>query len=101
MIIKAKHDELKNYVNHTKKNSALLENEIENVIMNVERLGTIWQGEDYNKFADNILEYFTRMKIIPKTLTTVSSFIEEVDNSYIESDESFARDLRKEAEFNE
>lgn len=101
MIIKANHNELKNYANHTKKNSVLLENEIDSVIMNVQKLGTIWQGNDYNRFKDNILSYFTRMKVIPKTLDTISTFISEVDNSYIESDESFAKDLRKEVNLNE
>ena len=101
MIIKANHDELNNYVNHTNKNSVLLQNEIDNVIMNVKKLGAIWQGDDYNKFSDNILTYFTRMKVIPNTLSTISTFIKKVDDSYIESDESFANDLRKEVNFHE
>lgn len=100
MIIKVKHNELKNYADHTNKNSALLENEIDSVIMNVEKLGTIWKGDDYDKFKDNILSYFTRMKVIPNTLSTISSFIKKVDDNYIESDESFARELRNEAELN-
>jgi len=98
MLLKVKHDELKNVKDVMIKDSALLDDEINILKEQIEKLRTIWQGQDANMFCDNVYNYIERMKTIPASIRTLGDFINKANNRYAENDEMFSRELQTEVD---
>ena len=98
MLLKVKHDELKNVKDVMIKDSALLDDEINILKEQIEKLRTIWQGQDAKMFCDNVYNYVERMKTIPTSMRILGDFINKANNRYAESDEMFSRELQTEVD---
>ena len=96
MIIKVKHDELKNVKDVMARDGNAYDEEIKSMLNQISILRGIWQGDDAKEFCDNAEDYFTKMKTIPIALRNMSRFIDSVDKDLTEADEQFARELRTE-----
>ncbi len=96
MILKVNHDDLNVVTDNMLKNSDALTVEIDNLLDYLESIKLIWRGQDSDTFYDNAYNYINRMKIIPAAIDTFGKFIKEVDGQYVDSDNSFAKDLQKE-----
>lgn len=98
MILKVKHDELNNVKDVMVKDGELLDTEIETLLGQIDKLKTIWQGQDAEIFCNNVYEYINRMKTIPITLRTMGKFINNINNQYSENDEAFGKELETEVD---
>lgn len=96
MVLKVNHENLNGVTDNMLKNSDALTVEIDNLLDYLESIKLIWRGQDSDTFYDNAYNYINRMKIIPAAIETFGKFIKEVDNQYVDSDNSFANDLQKE-----
>ncbi len=97
MVLKVKHEELYNVVDVMEKDSDAYDTEIENMLKEIEKLRTIWQGQDAKIFCDNIYNYVTKMKNIPIALRNMSKFTRKVNGGYSDNDDSFSKELETEA----
>lgn len=96
MILKVKHEELQK-VKHTMiKDGNALNDEIKIMQDEMEKLKTIWQGQDASTFYDNVYGYLDKMKKIPASLIEMGNFINNMDRSYTERDQEFSKELQKE-----
>lgn len=98
MILKVKHEELKKVKDVMKNDGELLDNEIAIMLEQLEKLKTIWQGQDSDVFCSNVYNYVTRMKTIPSSLRVLSEFIGKADNKYIDNDDAFSQELKTEVD---
>lgn len=98
MILKIKHEELKNVKDVMKKDASLLNDEIDILLEQTEKLKTIWQGQDADMFCNNVYEYLKKMKPIPACLNVLGDFINNINNKYTENDESFSKELQTEVD---
>lgn len=98
MILKVKHDELNNVKDVMVKDSELLDSEIKTLLEQIEKLRTIWQGQDATIFCNNVYEYINKMKTLPVTLRTMGKFINNINNQYTENDEAFGKELETEVD---
>lgn len=101
MVIKIKHEELKQVKDVMKKDADLLVSEIDVLISQVERLKTIWQGQDSDVFYNHMMDYTNKMKNIPNAMTRISEYINKVNIRYTDSDRAFSRQLQTEVDDNE
>lgn len=97
-VIKVKHEELKNVKNVMKNDGDSLDQELDALLKNIEKLRTIWQGQDSDFFCNNTLAYIDKMKKIPVAMRTISDFIDKADNGYSDHDEAFSRELQTEVD---
>lgn len=97
MLLKVKHEELHDVLNTMVKDGDAYDTEIEKMLGEIEKLRTIWQGQDATVFCDNVHAYITKMKNIPIALRNMSTFIDKANNGYTEKDEEFSKELEKEA----
>jgi uncharacterized protein YukE len=97
MLLKVKHEELENVTGVMVKDGDAYDIEIDKMLEQIEKLRTIWQGKDAEIFCDNVTNYITKMKNIPKCLRNMSKFVNNVNNGYTEQDESFSKELETEA----
>lgn len=98
MILKVKHEELRNVSKTMTKDGEAYDVEIKNMLEQIEKLKTIWQGEDAEQFYKNVKEYIEKMKNIPIALRNMSKFIDKANGGYSENDESFGKELEVEAD---
>lgn len=97
MVIKVKHDELRNVQNVMKTDGELYDEEIKNMLEQVEKLRNIWQGDDAVQFCDHLNAYVTKMKNIPIALRNMSTFMEKTNNGFCDKDQEFSKELETEA----
>ena len=97
MNLKVKHNELNNVKKNLNANSEKLNTEIELWLNCIEKLRTIWQGDDANLFCDKAEGYVSRMKVISSSFDTIGNFIKEADDVYLEKDMKLKNNLEKEA----
>lgn len=97
MVLKVKHDELHDVLSIMEKDGDVYDTEIENMLDQIEKLRTIWLGQDAKIFCDNVHDYVEKMKNIPIALRNMSTFIKKTNNGYTENDESFSKELETEA----
>lgn len=98
MLLKVKHEELRGVLNTMKKDGDAYDTEIEKMLSEIDKLRTIWQGQDATIFCDNVHAYITKMKNIPIALRNMSTFINKANNGYEENDESFSKELQTEVD---
>lgn len=97
MLLKVRHEELYDVVNTMEKDGDAYDTEIDNMLKEIEKLRTIWQGQDAKIFCDNAQNYITKMKNIPVALRNMSTFTKKVNGGYSDNDESFSKELETEA----
>ena len=93
MVLKVDNEELEQFTIRMNKSSEEFSKEIDNMLHQIEILRTIWQGTDATTFQDNVTEYLTKMKVLPKALSTLSSVTQKTNKSYAERDEAFGKKL--------
>lgn len=93
MLLKVNHEELRNVKDVMKNNSNLLDEEINVMLNNLEKLRTIWQGDDSDKFYDNAFNYISRMKTITNAMGVMGEFINNMNNNYEENDKQFSKEI--------
>lgn len=98
MILKVKHEELKNVTDLMKKDAEALSEEINNVLSQIEFLKSVWEGSDSTIFYNNAYNYFNKMTTIAVAIQNLSKFIDKANNNYEERDESFSRELDTEVD---
>ena len=98
MLLKVKYDELKEVANTTNNDSSLLSEEIKKLLEQIEKLKSIWQGVDADAFYGNAYDYFQKMTTVYATLNNLGRFIDNVNNKYKNSDETFSRELDTEVD---
>jgi uncharacterized protein YukE len=97
MLLKVKHEELNNVTGVMVKDGEAYDTEIKNMLEQIDKLRTIWKGQDAEIFCDNVTNYITKMKNIPICLRNMSKFVNDVNNGYTEQDEAFGKELEVEA----
>ena len=97
MILKVNHGELENVSDVMIKDVDVCRKEINSMEQDIERLQTIWQGEDANIFCTNALNYIRKLKGIPESLETMSKFMDKSNEVYKKTDEEFGKKLETEA----
>ena len=97
MLIKVKHDLLKDVSETLVKDSEAYDTEITNMINSIDTLRGIWQGEDATTFCDNVTEYLSNVKEVPVVMRNMSNAITTVDGGYEAFDETFSNSLLEEA----
>lgn len=93
MLVKVDHRELENIKDVMKTDSDLLDEEINVMLNNLEKLRTIWQGEDSDKFYNNAFNYISRMKTITNAMGVMGEFIYNMNNNYQENDKQFSKEI--------
>ena len=97
MVLKVDHDELYDVTNVIKKDREDYKKEIENMLKEIERLRTIWQGGDSQVFCDKAFDYIQNMKKITNAMLSIKDFTDKANQGYAENDESFGSELEVEA----
>ena len=97
MLLKVKHEELNNVTSVMVKDGETYDAEINKMLEQIEKLRTIWQGQDAEQFCNNVTNYITKMKNIPICLRNMSKFVNSANSGYTEQDESFSQELEVEA----
>lgn len=98
MIIKIKRDELTDVTNTMKNNSLSLDNEINSLLEQIEKLKTVWKGVDATVFYDDANRYFNEMKKIPATSRFIGDFIFKINNDCFDEDEMCSKKLEAEVD---
>ena len=97
MLIKVKHNELKDVSKRLSKDSEDFDTEITNMLSSIDTLRGIWQGEDASVFCDNVYEYISKMNNITIAMRNMSNAITTIDGGYEAFDETFSNSLKEEA----
>jgi uncharacterized protein YukE len=93
MRIKVDHGQLNTVKLKMDENSNELLNEIDILSNKVRELQNVWQGEEANIFYMKFNNYITKLKSIPATYSTMSSFIERANIMYKEADLSLKQKI--------
>lgn len=97
MLLKVDHDELYDVTKVMNQDRDDYNKEIENMLQQIEKLKTIWQGEDADMFCYKAHEYISNMKKITNTMQKLSKFSDKANQGYAEWDDSFGKELEAEA----
>lgn len=73
-----------------------LDKEIQNILDQVQKLRSIWQGGDATNFCNNLETYAKNMKNIATTFGNFSKYVDSANKGYKDGDDSFASALRGE-----
>ena len=97
MILKVDHRELQNVCDVMNKDSDKMKAEINNMRKNLEKLRTIWLGQDSNIFCTNVENFLKAFESVPVTLDSLAKMSSESNNGYKSRDAEFAKALEAEA----
>lgn len=97
MDLKVKHEDLEQVNMKMDNDSETLNSEILSMEEQIEKLRTIWIGQDAKIFCDNFQDYLSKMKGIPIALSNMSKFVKKANGGYKENDEKFGKEMEKEA----
>lgn len=97
MIIKVGHDELYDVTKVLKQDQEDYDSEIDKMMEIIENMKTVWKGTEANVFYAKATDYIKNMKKITKTMGSISRFSDKANEGYAEVDESFSKELEKEA----
>ncbi len=98
MELKVKYSEVKNFADVIIKDSVTIDEEINNVLKDLDKLTTIWKGYDADKFHEHATAYFTTMRNIPKAMRNIDRSINAALAGYRDSESAFSAMLRGESE---
>jgi len=96
MNIKVNFSELEEVERIQKNNQDLLYQEIERLLKSLERLKSIWNGEDFERFYENAYNYISRMKVLCSFMDTMSEVMKNASELYKEQDENCSNSLKEE-----
>ena len=97
MLLKVGHEELQNVSDEIKVDSEAYDVEIENMLKEVEKLKTIWQGQDAETFCDSFSQYLNKMKNMSVAMKNMSTVMDIANNGYQDMDAAFSNALKTEA----
>ncbi len=100
-LINIEFDELDNFRKVIDEDQADLDEEIDKMKNQVERLQKIWQGQDSDIFCKHLNFYLEKMTSIPVCMRNVSSFVKHIGGNFKTSDTSFARQLSTENKYDD
>ena len=95
-ILKVDPEELAILKEGMDKDSGLYDDEIEKMLKLIEKLRSVWIGEDATIFCDNFKDYVNRMKNLTANMRTISKGVNIMSKGYVEKDEEFGVELKKE-----
>ena len=99
MLVKVKHNELKDVSKTLDKDSEAYDTEITNMLNSIDTLRGIWQGEDATIFCDNVTDYLSKVRDVPLVMKNMSNAITTIDGGYEAFDETFSNSLKEEATY--
>jgi WXG100 family type VII secretion target len=97
MDIKVKHEELNNFQKKIDEGKEDLADLIKQMKEQNQILKTAWEGPDSTAFCDNFDYYLEKMDNLPIVLGNLSKFTKTYNKDIEEKDDSFKRELDKEA----
>lgn len=97
MNLKVRHNELNNVKDTIKEDAIKIDEEINYWTNSIEKLKSIWQGEDADVFYTKANTYVQRMKVIPECFRTMSEFMSDANVLYEDVDNSLKDELEKES----
>ena len=100
-MINVEYDELELFRKVIDEDQRDLDEEIENMKGQMERLKNIWKGQDSDIFCKHMDMYLEKMKSIPVCMRNVSSFVNHISDNFKTSDTSFARQLSTEKRYDD
>lgn len=86
MIVKVKFEELNEVKNTMLKDKNSFEIEVNRLLGAMEKLKTIWTGDDADMFYKNAYPYIKRMRVISEAIETLGNFIDGSAKQYVESE---------------
>ena len=98
MELKVRFSEVKNFADVIIKDSVTIDEEIDNILEDLDKLTTIWKGYDADKFHEHATAYFTTMKNIPRAMRNIDKSIGAALESYNNSEAAFSSLLKGERE---
>ncbi len=98
-LINIEFDQLERFRTVIDEDQRDLDEEIKTMKNQVERLRTIWGGQDSKAFCDNFDMYLDKMTSLPVCMRNVSSFVKHIGGNFKNSDTSFARQLQTENKY--
>lgn len=101
MVLKVDPDELLDVTKVMKKDIEKYNKEIANIEKSIELIRKNWIGVDAETFTINFSNFVKKMKAIPKTLETLSSTTDKMNELYTTRDKEFARAIKEAAVNNE
>ena len=93
MRIRVNHGELNLVRENLYSDSQDLMNEIEKIEKNIEDLKSVWQGEEADIFFIKINNYLTKLKSVPLTYQSISTFIHRANILYKEADLNLKKEI--------
>jgi len=94
MKIRVDHVQFDNVKKDLYNESIELLKEIENQQAYLEELKSIWQGEEADIYYIKIGDYFNKLKTIPLTYQSMSTFLERANIRYDEIDEELSNQIQ-------
>lgn len=101
MILKVEPEELLEFSNVIEKDAEVYKKEIDNMMNSLEKLKSVWQGDDATAFTTNFSYFLERMKGIPETLDVLAKASKKSSEGFTERDDAFAKELKEGALNNE
>ena len=98
MIFKVKHNELNQVSNTLKTDGEAYSDEISNMLLQIEKLRCIWQGEDAEIFCDNVSNYISKMNNMTIAMKNMSNVITTANNGYELYEDAFGEAMKAEAD---
>ncbi len=98
MNLKVRYSEVRNFADVIEKDSLVIDEEINNILKDLDRLTTVWQGYDSEQFHEHATAYFTTMRNIPRAMRNINKSVGAALDSYRSSEEAFSSLLRGERE---
>ena len=100
-MINVEFDELELFRKVIDEDQRDLDEEIEKMKGQMERLKGIWKGQDSDIFCRHMDMYLEKMKSIPVCMRNVSSFVKHIGGNFKTSDTAFARQLSTEKRYDD
>ena len=93
MRIRVNHGELNQVREVLFSDSQELLNEVTAIENNIEELKTVWQGEEANIFFIKINNYLNKLKSVPLTYQSISTFINRANILYKQADLNLKKEI--------
>ena len=96
MVIKADKEKLANTSNNLVKSSNSIKEEIDLWKKTVDELKQVWKGKDADTFYNRMDAYLIKLDMLTESSNAIGTFIGTVNSKYIEKDEEFTENIRRE-----
>ena len=96
MILKVDKEELNNVSDELIKSSTSFSDEIDVWEKAITELKEIWDGDAAQKFYSKIDPYLEKLRMVSTCSNSLGTIIEKTNKEYIQKDEAYADELKKE-----